>query len=86
MYSSKENDMCRESIEEDEICEDENIDCVDETSTVLFTLFSTCFWGGIFRQEIVVVNEIVLQCTKILFFLTENFPHEVKNYRHLPFY
>ena len=41
-------------------------------------MFNTCFWG-IFRQELAVVNEIVLQYTKTLlhqnpFFLTENIP------------
>ena len=41
------------------------------------------FWG-IFRQEIVVVNEIVLQYTKT-FFLTENIHQEAKNYVPLPF-
>ena len=32
-------------------------------------------FGGMFRQEIVVVNKSVLQYTKNLFFLTENIHH-----------
>ena len=39
---------------------------------------------GIFRQDIIVVNEIVLQYTNnLFFFLTENIHHEAEN--HVPF-
>ena len=44
------------------------------------------FFFLIFRQETVVVNEIVLQYNKNLFFLTENIHHEAENHVPLTIY
>ena len=49
------------------------------------SLCSAHGFGRICRQEIVVVNEIALQYTKNLFFLTENIQHEAENNVHLHF-